>query len=276
MDIGVAMVISSESMDVAVLAEKAESLGFDSFWLPEHPIIPVETTSKYGGTPDGSIPPFMMNMADPFISLARASAVTRKIKLGTSVLILPYRPPLPTAKAIATIQELSGGRLLLGVGIGWMEAEFKALGVPRQQRGRIADDTLSFIHECFANDEVKSNEQALLFRPRPERPPIYIGGAAPHAIDRALKFGDGWIPMGRIDKLKPQIEEYIQRAAEAGLPAPEVMTFFALDPKDEAKSADLLAEYEAVGITRVIVGQPYETAADWMPAIEMIATITPP
>ena len=78
MDIGVAMAISSKSMDVAVLAQRAEALGFESFWLPEHPIIPVTTISKYGGTPDGSIPPFMMDMADPLLSFAMASAVTYK------------------------------------------------------------------------------------------------------------------------------------------------------------------------------------------------------
>ena len=92
------------------------------------------------------------------------------------MLILPYRPALPTAKAIATVQELSGGRLRLGVGVGWMEAEFRALGVPRARRGRDTDETLAFLKRCFEADVVRANEQDFLFLPRPPRPPIYVGG----------------------------------------------------------------------------------------------------
>lgn len=198
---------------------------------------------------------------------------TSRIKIGTSVLILPYRPALPTAKAIATIQELSAERLLLGVGIGWMESEFKALGVPRSERGKISDDTLQFIHECFSADEVARNGQPFLFKPRPARPPIYIGGAAPHAIDRALKFGDGWLPMGRIDKLKPQIAEYLERAEAAGKSRPEIVTFVGLDDQDEAKARATLAECEEAGITRLIVGRPYMEADEWQPTIELIEKI---
>ncbi len=128
MDVGVAMVISSKSMDVAVLAQRAEALGFESFWLPEHPIVPVTTTSKYGGTPDGSIPPFMMDMADPFISLARASAVTEKIKLGTSICLVPEHNPIAQAKQIATLDRLSNGRFILGIGAGWLKEETEIMG----------------------------------------------------------------------------------------------------------------------------------------------------
>ena len=112
------------------------------------------------------------------------------------MLNLPYRPPLPTAKWVATIQELSGGRLRLGVGLGWMEAEFRALGVPRSARGRLADETLEFLRRCFAGDEVDGERPALPVPPAPAAPPIFVGGAAPHALARAVRFGDGWMPMG--------------------------------------------------------------------------------
>lgn len=252
----------SSAATITEILKAAEQAGIESAWIADHIAIPPDNAEGSGG-----------RYLDPLATLAWMAGQTSTIRIGTSVLILPYRPPLPTAKAIATIQELSGERLLLGVGIGWMEPEFKALGVPLSRRGRISDDTLAFIHRCFARDEVVSNDQAFLFKPRPARPPIYIGGSAPHAIERALKFGDGWLPMGRIDKLIPTINGYKQRAADEGKPAPEIVTFTSLDDRDEKKSKARLEEYADAGVTRVIVGRPYEAAQDWMPTIELIAKL---
>lgn len=110
MEIGVKMIITSESMDVARLAQKAESLGFESFWLPEHPIVPVHSTSRYPATADGAIPKFMIDLVDPFIGLARASALTQRMKLGTSICLVPEHNPLSQAKQIATLDRFSNGR----------------------------------------------------------------------------------------------------------------------------------------------------------------------
>ena len=117
MKIGVGMIFTSESMDVAPLAQKAEELGFESFWLAEHTIMPVNITSLYDGTPDGSIPQFMNYMIDPFIGLARASAVTQRLKLGTGICLVPEHNPLLLAKRIATLDHLSNGRFIFGIGI---------------------------------------------------------------------------------------------------------------------------------------------------------------
>ena len=128
MDIGVNMSISSQSIDVAVLAQKAESLGFESIWLPEHPIMPVNTTSRYGGSPDGKIPESMSDMGDPYINLARASGVTEKIKLGTGISLIPERNPLVLAKEVATLDLYSGGRFVMGIGTGWLREETEIMG----------------------------------------------------------------------------------------------------------------------------------------------------
>ena len=173
-----------ELMRAAVL--EAEALGFESVWITDHIAIPPDDAQGSGG-----------RYTDPLTTLAWLGGATKQIKLGVGVLIAPYRPALPTAKAIASVQELTGRRLLLGVGVGWMDAEFKALGVDRHQRGRLTDDLLEFLAACFSRDVVTQNSQDFLFKPRPVAPPIYIGGRAPHALRRALRFGHGWLPMAR-------------------------------------------------------------------------------
>src|SRR6185369_506495 len=144
-------------------ARAAEAAGLDDLWVADHIAIPPDDAEGSGG-----------RYLDPLATLAYLAGATQRIGLGTGVLVLPYRPALATAKWVATIQELSGDRLLLGVGVGWMEAEFRAVGSPYAARARTTDETLAFLRRCFANDEVESNGQSLLFLPRPARPPIIV------------------------------------------------------------------------------------------------------
>src|SRR6185503_2232690 len=137
----------------------AEAAGLADVWVQDHLAIPPDDAEGSGG-----------RYLDPLTALAWLAGRTERIGLGTGVLNLPYRPALPTAKAIATVQELSGGRLRLGVGVGWMEPEFRALGVPRSERGRRSDTVLDFLHRAFASDVVVEHEQPFLFLPRPARP----------------------------------------------------------------------------------------------------------
>ena len=113
---------------------------------------------------------------------------TTTINVAVGVLIVPYRPALPTAKQVATVQELSGGRLILGLAVGWMDAEFKALGVNRHERGKITDETLEFFRECFEQDVVSRYGQAFIFSPRPAAPPIYIGRYCSTCIEARFAF----------------------------------------------------------------------------------------
>ncbi|MBT7880566.1 MAG: TIGR03619 family F420-dependent LLM class oxidoreductase [Gammaproteobacteria bacterium] len=247
---------------IASILKQAEAAGVESAWIVDHIAIPPDEAEGSGG-----------RYLDPLTSLAWMAGQTQSILIGTSVLILPYRPKLPTAKAIATIQELSGERLLLGVGIGWMDPEFQALGVDRHRRGRLSDETLAFLHECFDNDIVTANDQRFLFKPRPARPPIYIGGSAPHAIDRALKYGDGWLPMGHLDKIAPQIRQYHERSeASQGKPG-EVVTFATLPEGDVDRAREMISRYSAAGVTRIIIGRTYESAKDWAPTFELLSAL---
>lgn len=247
---------------ISSILKQAESIGVDSAWIVDHIAIPPDDAEGSDG-----------RYLDPLATLAWMAGQTSSIRIGTSVLILPYRPKLPTAKAIATIQELSGNRLLLGVGIGWMKPEFKALGIDLSQRGRISDETLQFFHECFTNDVVEANGQPFLFRPRPVRPPIYVGGGAPHAIDRAIRYGDGWLPMGSLDKIKDDIQRYREKSAAETGKAGEIVTFSSLEGLGVSEAQDRITAYQEAGVTRLILGQKYETVDDWQGTFELLQQI---
>src|ERR1700744_3052580 len=169
-------------------AVQAEELGFDDVWVSEHIIVPK----------DGGYPP-SPNFWDPVLTLTWAAAATKRVRLGTSVLVLPMRHPLPLAKELATLQNLSNGRLILGAGVGWLESEFDALGVPFAERGRRMDEGIAKMKAVWANDpdrspakRIPAKTENMSPQPAPIKPiPIWIGGSSDPAIKRALRH-DGW------------------------------------------------------------------------------------
>jgi probable F420-dependent oxidoreductase len=244
-------------------ARAAEAAGLDDIWVPDHIAIPPDDAEGSEG-----------RYLDPLTSLAYLAAKTERIGLGTAVLVLPYRAALPTAKAIATVQELGGGRLRLGVGVGWMEAEFRALGVPRAGRGRITDATLAFLVRCFGSDHVEANGQAFLFRPRPPRPPIYVGGAAQHAHARVLQYADGWMPMPADPaELAAQVRALHQRAADLGKRAPEVVAMTGFSMRDPARAAAQARALVDAGATHLVAAfGRYADADEFRRGVDFLAT----
>ncbi|MEN8183646.1 MAG: TIGR03619 family F420-dependent LLM class oxidoreductase, partial [Myxococcota bacterium] len=245
-------------------AREAEQAGLESLWVVDHVAIPPEDAEGSEG-----------RYLDPLATLAFLAGSTSRIGLGVGVLVLPYRPALPTAKWIATLQELSGERLLLGVGAGWMRPEFRALGIDRRRRGAMTDEILDFLKRCFAADEVEAHGQRFLFRPRPAPPPIYVGGVPPHAFERALRFADGWMPMGiGPEPLAPLAADLRTRFAAAGRPTPEVVTFDGLPLDDPAKTRERLAQWEEAGATRIVHGLGrYSDAGPVLRAIERLSRL---
>lgn len=231
-------------------ARIADSLpSLDDLWVFDHVAIPPDEAEGSDGI-----------YVDPLATLAFLAGVTERISIGTRVLILPYRPPLPTAKWIASVQELSGGRLRLGVGVGWMTQEFNALGILRSRRGQITDETLEVIHRCFAADEVELNGENFLFRPRPTIPPIYVGGTAPHALQRAARYGDGWaVPSGKPEELQAPLTELKRLFAEAGKGDPEVLVPLSAAAEEIGRLKDKISALAEIGATRIAIVARYES-----------------
>jgi probable F420-dependent oxidoreductase len=189
--------------EIAVLSEE---LFYDSLWVSDHVIIPA-SHKVFGDT-----------FLDPLVTLAHVAGSTKKIELGTSVIILPYRNPLALAKMVSTLDTLSRGRVILGIGAGWLEEEFKALGVPFGERGKITDEYIEIMRELWTSDDPEySGEYArfsdIKFLPKPERkphPPVWVGGESRKAMERAARYGDGWHPFGLTPGVFREKAEYLK------------------------------------------------------------------
>jgi probable F420-dependent oxidoreductase len=222
-------------------ARSAEDAGFDALFVSDHLCIPPDQTEGSGG-----------RYLDVLAALAYLAGMTSRIRIGVSVLVLPYRPAVLTAKQVATIQELSDERMILGVGVGWMKPEFDALGVEVRKRGAATTETLRVLHHLFDNRDARAYEgklvkfPAFVFEPHPKRPPIWVGGGSPKALERVVEFGDGWHPMQRASELKPLVEDLRLRMRAAGKPEPEIVVRRALKLDDiGAARAKLDVEGEA-------------------------------
>ncbi|MGH7906988.1 MAG: TIGR03619 family F420-dependent LLM class oxidoreductase [Candidatus Binataceae bacterium] len=219
-------------------AHTAEQLGFDALFVSDHLCIPPNQTEGSGG-----------RYVEALTTLAWLAGVTDSIRLGTSVLVLPYRPAVLMAKQIASIQELAGGRLILGAGVGWMREEFEALGVDRRHRGAIATEDLRVIRHLF-NEDTKPYDGAhvrfpgFVFLPRPVLPPIWVGGSGAAAIARAVEFGDGWHPMLPAAELKTAAPELKRKADAAGRGDMEIIV------RRGVRSTDTAAIQEQIGADR--------------------------
>jgi probable F420-dependent oxidoreductase len=217
--------IATEGSDALELCRRAEALGFDSVWGGEHVIRPVSIESKYPYTPDGVAPgDHDTPVPDPLIWLSYVAAAAPSLRLGTCILIVPQRNPLVLAKELATLDRLSGGRVELGIGVGWMKEEFDALDVPWERRGKRTDEYLAAMQALWAAPAASFHGEFVDFdevtsSPRPEnaRIPILVGGDSPAAIKRAVRLGDGYFPgVTAPEMLATRATELEEACKEAG------------------------------------------------------------
>lgn len=196
MNFGFVLPTFTQADEILNFAITAENYGVESIWMQDHIILPKTDTKQYPYTKDKSFP---LNpktpILDPLVTLGFIASKTSKIKLGTSIIVLPYRNPIILAKNFSTLDLLSNGRALCGIGAGWLEKEFEVLGVSYLDRGKITNKYLEKIRELW--DEDKSNNLDYTFEPKPiQKPsiPIWVGGNSKSAIKRAVKYGQAWHP----------------------------------------------------------------------------------
>ncbi len=243
------------------LCRRAEAAGFESIWGGEHVILPDAIHSKYPYTPDGKIPAEPDTpIPDPLIWLAYAAAAAPTLRLGTCILIVPQRNPLILAKELATLDQLSGGRVELGLGVGWLKEEFEALGVPWERRGARNEEYLYAMRALWAGPHAEFHGDFVDFEPATCSPrpvngniPILVGGDTPAAIRRAVRLADGYFPgEGDIDRLRALIKTVREGCeAEARDPATlEINAMFGAQMMDPEAG---VAEMREAGVGRMMI-----------------------
>ena len=261
------------------VARRAEELGYDSVWVLERLLWPLAPKEPYPAAPDGHLPETYQTVFDPIETLTWVAAHTTKLQLGTSVLVLPYHTPIQLARRIATLDVLSSGRVLLGVGAGWSRDEFEAAGTPFERRGARCNEFLRAMIELWTKDPVKFDGEFYhipesMVGPKPVQrphPPIYIAGFGQYTFDRAAKFGNGWNPAGILsfEALEGMINQFRQTAERAGRGSMEVvLRAFTMLFKEPARgnrtpmtgSPDQVREDTArlreIGVTHLIQSPP--------------------
>jgi probable F420-dependent oxidoreductase len=273
-DIGIAVFTGSDGMPPHALARAVEERGFESLFYPEHTHIPVATKR-----PDGRSARGFADTYDPFVALAAAAAVTATLKLGTGVCLVPQRDPIVTAKAVASLDRLSGGRFLFGVGAGWNRLEMANHGTESRTRMALMADRVRAMRAIWTADEAEYHGEYVDFEPlwswpkpvRQPHPPVLVGGNGPGTEDRVLDFGDGWLPqcgpLESVDELRRRIEALRQRAADAGRAQPPV-TLFSVPPR-----RSLLDEFAAAGVDRCLLPVVNDSAADTLSTLDTHATV---
>jgi probable F420-dependent oxidoreductase len=245
------------------VAEAAEAGGFDTIWTVEHVVVPSGYESPYPYDPSGKMAGGAeeFDLPDPLVWLTWAAAKTSRIRLATGILILPQRNPVVTAKELATLDHLSGGRLSVGVGAGWLAEEFDALGVPFDDRGRRLDEYVAVMRALWSGDKTSFDGEYLQFtdcisRPRPAQDtiPIVVGGDSAPAARRAGRIGDGYFPGGRaIEDITARIELARRTAAEHGRDPDELQLIAGAMARPGPQLDERIEQLAALGVTHAIV-----------------------
>jgi probable F420-dependent oxidoreductase len=276
MHYGVVMFPTEYAIAPDELARALEERGFESVWFPEHTHIPASRRSPWPG--GGDLPRDYWSSYDPFVALMAAAAVTRRLKLGTGICLVIERDPITTAKEVATLDRLSGGRVLFGIGGGWNAEEMANHGTEWKSRWRLLRERVLAMKEIWTKKEAEFKGEYVRFEkiwadPKPlqkPHPPVIIGGDGATTFDRVVEFGDGWMPIMRPNKNPieriPELRERLKKAGRDPKSAP-VSIFFA-PPKKPALDA-----MAAAGVERAIFGLPSEPRDAVLPRLDAYAAV---
>jgi probable F420-dependent oxidoreductase len=285
MNIGMLTTATAQSGDLAEVARQAEALGYDSLWIPEHPVIPLNHTTPFPGARDGQLPDHYNRWADPFIALTVAATVTKKIKLGTGICLLPERDPLITAKVVASLDYYSGGRVILGVGAGWLKEETEVMGTRFGVRWKRMRETVEAMRVLWTQAAASYEGELVRFpavrcEPKPVQkpcPPVLLGAHGHKALERVARTYDGWFPLVQSPAAFAKDMATLRKlTTEAGRNPDTLQVTVIVDPGNGGPSVDDLKRYRDAGASRVVVfSQQMGTEAADGKALELVKRLAP-
>jgi probable F420-dependent oxidoreductase len=247
------------------VARRVEALGFDSVWASDHVVIPFEIRSRYPYNATGDFPLApTTNFLEPLTALALVAGVTERLRLGTTVLVLPHRHPVLAAKMLATLDHLAPGRVILGAGVGWMREEIELLGAPYDQRGAWTDEAIRIMRACWRDERASFQGRFFSFppvgfAPKPARGtiPIWIGGHTPRALRRVAELGDGWhAAFAAPEAMRKGLAELKVACAKVGRDPAALTLSVRVGLSARRPAAEVLEELQAlreIGVRHVIV-----------------------
>ncbi len=275
MKYGLSIFPTDYSIQPAQLAREAEARGFESLWFPEHSHIPAARRSPWPGGPE--LPKMYYDVMEPFTALAAAAAVTTTLKLATGICLVVQRDPIQLAKNVATLDRVSNGRLLFGVGAGWNAEEMGNHGTDFKQRIGIMRERVLAMKEIWTKSKAEFHGKHVDFDPimtwpkpvQKPHPPIHVGGGFPKGARRAVEYGDGWMPIFGRDEILARLPELRAMLADAGRdPASFEVSIFGMGPLPVE-----VAKAREAGVARCVLGLPPEPAEKVLPILDRYAEL---
>ncbi|MEZ5850008.1 MAG: LLM class F420-dependent oxidoreductase [Hyphomicrobiaceae bacterium] len=278
MQFGAAIFFTDYSIGPAELGKALEERGFESLWAPEHTHIPLSRGSQFPA--GGELPKKYYDVMDPFVTLSAAAAATRTLKVGTGICLVVQRDPLQTAKSVASLDQISNGRFLFGVGAGWNAEEMADHGTDFKTRFKLMEERIAAMRVIWTKSKPEFSGEFVKFGPmmtwpkpvQKPTPPVLVGGAFPYGARRAIKFGDAWMPHAKrpnYDDVIVHLPEFRRMAAEAGRdPATLPVTVWG-----PAKTVDAIKRYRDEGVVRVVFDVPAAKADEVLPLLDTLAGI---
>jgi probable F420-dependent oxidoreductase len=273
MEFGAAIFFTEYSMGPVELAPALEERGFESLWAPEHSHIPVSRKTPYPG--GGELPKEYYDVMDPFVTLTAAAIATEKLKVATGICLLQQRDVIQTAKLVASIDQVSGGRFLFGIGGGWNQDEMENHGTVYETRFQRVRESVEAMKEIWMKDEAEYHGEIVKFDPifawpKPVRkpyPPILVGGGFPQGARRAIRYGDGWLPIMSADGLAAVLPKYEAMAKEAGRDIAEVP----ISAWNHRFDADTAKRFHDLGVLRLVTTLPPAGRDKILPVLDRCA-----
>jgi probable F420-dependent oxidoreductase len=262
MQFGAAIFFTDYSISPGDLGRALESRGFESLWAAEHSHIPLSRKSPWGG--GGDLPKQYYDVMDPFVTLAAAASVTTKLLLGTGVCLVNQRDPIQTAKLVASIDQISGGRFLFGIGNGWNQDEMENHGTVFATRHKLVRERIEAMKAIWTETKAEYHGEFVNFDPmmawpkpvRKPHPPVIVGGAFPYAARRAVRYGDGWIPLAGRATQYGDVFEYVPKFRDMLKEAGRDPATFPISLFGSTEDPDVLNRYRDLGIVRIVVALP--------------------